>query len=205
MADRAQIGDLLQILHSLWPHSSPIPKGLDDKRFATEVAKLVGPWHAVLGDLPTDALGLAVKSLAASGREFFPPAGVVRQHAFELMEPDAYKMTAGEAWDEVNRAVRQGEHRFRNGMVRWSSPTVEAAFRSIGGWAYFKFALEDSYMADRARFCDAFNQLQKREQGTRRELPAVAEYRQLVGETVRRLTDKSRTQPPPAADKPYTD
>jgi len=187
MASKKQVGDLIQILHSLWPHSSPIPKGLDEKAFTAEVARLLGPWFAVLGDLPADVLGLAVKKLAASGREFFPPAGVVRQATFDLEDGPADMLTAGEAWAEVGRALRMGEHRYRNGTERWSSTTVERAFESIGGWNYFRFALEDAYMSDRARFCDAFKQLQTRRKETRRELPAVTEYRQLVAETAERL------------------
>lgn len=188
MANKAQIGDLLQILHSLWPHSSPIPKGLDDERFAAEIAKLLGPWYAVLGDLPADTLGLAVKQLASSGREFFPPAGVVRQAAFDLMASDTDRMTAGEAWAEVQRALRYDLPLHMRGDGTWSSPLVQRAFEAIGGWGYFRYALEDAEMSDRARFYQAFEQLQNRERQTRRELPAVTEYRRLVAETAKRLS-----------------
>lgn len=199
MASKVQISDLLQILHSLWPHSSPIPKGLDDERFAAEVAKLLGPWHAVLGDLEADVLGLAVKQLASSGREFFPPAGVVRQAAFDLMASATDRMTAGEAWKEVMDAVRYRMPAFVRGEASWSNPLVEQAFQAVGGWAYFRYSLEDAQMADRARFMDTFSQLQRRERLARRELPAIAEYRQLINETARQL-DAERSQLPAGGD-----
>lgn len=188
MASKKQIGDLIQILHRLWPHSSPIPKGLSKDNFVTEIAKLVGPWHAVLGDLEADVLGLAIKQLAAAGREFFPPAGVVRQAAFDLMASDKERMTPGEAWAEVMHVVRCDMPRFMRGEGSWSSPIVEQAFQAIGGWAYFRHALEDAQMADRARFFQTFEQLQQREQQDRRELPAVTEYRQLISETAKQLS-----------------
>ena len=79
MANQDEIGDVLQILHALYPHSSPMPKVLSEEKLAEAVARLVPAWHTILGDLPAELLNLAVKQLASSSREFFPPAGVVTQ------------------------------------------------------------------------------------------------------------------------------
>ena len=50
MANQDEIGDVLQILHALYPHSSPMPKGLSEEKLAKAVARLVpgaGPFQVV--------------------------------------------------------------------------------------------------------------------------------------------------------------
>jgi hypothetical protein len=60
------------------------------------VAQLIHPWHAILGDLPAELLNLAVKQIGSSDREFFPPAGVVRQAALDMMPPPGGGKSAGD-------------------------------------------------------------------------------------------------------------
>jgi hypothetical protein len=180
MASREEIADMLQVLHALYPHTSPIPKGLSKERFAEKVAGLAQPWHAILGDLPAELLTLAVKQLGSSDREFFPPAGVVRQAAVDLMPAPGGGKSAGEAWEEVRRALSRGEHGYRDGQYRWSSELVERAFNGVGGWHYFNQALIDSAMADRAHFMRIYNDLLARADRARREAPEVAAYRRAL-------------------------
>jgi len=153
---------------------------LSREGMAEAVMRVVGPWHAILGDLPSEVLGLAVKELASSGREFFPPAGVVRQTAIGLLGAAATAKTAGEAWEEVRLALSRGEHGYRKGYYEWSSELVERAFNGIGGWQYFNEALMDSVMADRAHFMRVYGELLEREERERREIPAVTEYRRML-------------------------
>jgi hypothetical protein len=180
VATREDVGELLQVLHALYPHSSPIAKGLSEDSLAEAVARLARPWHAILGDLPADLLTLAVKQLGSSDREFFPPAGVVRQAALDLIPGPGDGKSAGEAWEEVRLALSRGEHGYHRGYYEWSSDLVERAFNGVGGWHYFRQALAESVMADRAHFMRIYSELLEREEKARREAPAVVAYRRAM-------------------------
>jgi hypothetical protein len=119
---------------------------------ADTVAQLARQWYTILGDLPAELLSLAVKQLGSSDWEFFPPAGVVRQAALDLIPGPGGGKSAGDAWEGVRRALSRGEYGYRKGEYQWSSELVERAFNGVGGWAYFNQALIDSVMADRAHF-----------------------------------------------------
>ena len=180
MATKAEVSRLILVLNGLYPHQA-IGKGLAEKAQAKKVVEAAAIWHQVLGDIPYDALSLIVRQIAGSGREFYPPPGVIRQSVFEMTSPDTERLTPGEGWAEVKRALGNGRSH------KWTCDLVRQSFEAIGGWQYMGYALTSSEMSDRARFFQAFEQFQSRERTERRMLPAVREYRALIGQTAKVL------------------
>ena len=82
MATRKEITQIIAFLASFWPNSAE-SKAVDDPAQADKLRRFVTAWHAVVGDLPADTLMLAARHLASQPREFFPPAGIVRETVFE--------------------------------------------------------------------------------------------------------------------------
>jgi hypothetical protein len=165
---KAQIGQILGILGVVYRRQA----------LTTQELKLAVPvWHELLGDLDFDLLKAAVHAHCA-GSKWFPSVAELRQAAYDLVAAGADGVTAGEAWGEVRRAIALGGHRFQSGEAGWSSPLVEAAFNALGGWSYFRTALADDEMADRAHFTRAFEALQRRQRDLDRMHPAVRRFRQ---------------------------
>lgn len=159
MTNRAEVAQLLGILNVAYPH-----RAMD-----AEQLKLAVPvWSDLLGDLPFNILKIAVTQHCTES-QWFPSVAEIRKAAFELMAPDEDMVTPLEAWSEAKRAAVDANH-------QWSSAIVKQAFDAIGGRGYFRYALQESEMADRSRFVQAFEVLQKRQRYERRMLPAVREF-----------------------------
>jgi hypothetical protein len=181
---KAQMGQILGVLGVVYRRQA----------LTTQELKLAVPvWHELLGDLDFDLLKAAVHAHCASSK-WFPSVAELRQAAYDLVAADAEGVTAGEAWREVRRALRLGCHRFQSGEAGWSSPLVEAAFNALGGWNYFRAALAEDEMADRAHFTRAFEALQRRQRDQARMHPAARRFRQEYLERAPQL--------PPACSEP---
>lgn len=99
---------------------------------------------------------------------WFPSVSELRDSAASLIEqangePDAYT-----AWNEVVEQIRKigswGDPEFSNSRI---TKTVQG----IGGWR--SLCMSEYTIADRARFVEAYNTYQARDQEDRRMLPAV--------------------------------
>lgn len=121
----------------------------------------------VLKDLPAELVELACREISSSGREFFPPAGVIRQTAFDIEDSVDDIPSAIEAWGAVKGQKLDREY---------DGDLIDRAMKACGGWR----AWGDSYISDepswRARFIQAYDTLKKRDQDERRRLPKVAGY-----------------------------
>jgi hypothetical protein len=174
---KAQISQILGVLGVVYRRQA----------LTTQELKLAVPvWHELLGDLDFHLLKAAVHAHCTTSK-WFPSVAELRQAAHDLVAPAAEAVTAGEAWAEVKRAIRLGQHRFQDGQARWSSPLVEAAFNALGGWNYFRTALTDDEMADRAHFTRAYEGLQRRQHDQARMHPAARRFRQGYLESARQL------------------
>ena len=187
MASQTDIVDLITVLRAALP-KQPISSEQFDE--------MVPVWTMILEDIPAELLSVVAKDRCSKRDPFFPSVGEIRQTALDLVATDADRLTAGDAWDEVNRA-------FRNvGYTRspeWTHPDIDRAVRGVGGWAYLCHS--DNPMADRARFLDIFKVYRGRADTDRRMLPAtrefVAKHRQietdgpagLIEAEMKRLTD----------------
>lgn len=104
----------------LWPHQV-IP---DDA---------LAEWYSLLGDLDAHSVNVAVTALATAGREFPPPAGVIRAKVAELADRGA---TFEECWATIHRAIAaHGIYRAEEAMaaLQREPPAAELVLR-MGGW-----------------------------------------------------------------------
>jgi len=121
----------------------------------------------VLGDLPAELVELACQELATSGREFFPPAGVIRQTAFNIEEAVDEIPSALEAWGAVKGQPYEGSY---------EGDLIDRAMKTLGGWRAWGNSNIDDEPSWRARFIQAYEILAQRERDERRRLPKVAGY-----------------------------
>ena len=134
----------------------------------------------VLKDLPVELVELACQQLAGANREFYPPAGVIRQAAFDLEEVADETPSALEAWGQVK------------GSIPGCHELTDKAMKSLGGWRAWGQSNIDDEPSWRARFIQAYEILQKREQEEKRRLPQVAGYikarkAELVDQEIKKL------------------
>jgi hypothetical protein len=127
----------------------------------------------VLQDLPLDLVVAACRVIATEDREFFPPAGVIRDRAVKLIMqqrdvPDSY-----EAW----RQIKKGGYN--------AHPLAKKAIDALGGQGAFGQSDIDDEPSWRARFIQAYETIAKRETDDIRMLPEVKDFvKQLKAEQV---------------------
>jgi hypothetical protein len=171
VAIRGEVAKALAALRAAYPRQTITAK---------QYREMIKLWTEILEDVPGEALMVAVKAWISGDSPWMPSVGQVRQAALDLAPRTGAPKTAGDAWEEVRRALGRGEHGYRKGHYRWSGELVERAFDGVGGWRYFNQALIDSVMADRAHFMRIYNDLLEREEKARREAPVVAAYRRAL-------------------------
>lgn len=120
MTDR-DIATLVARLHLMWP-SWRAPATGDDMR------ALIAVWLPLLADLDPGLVDDAVRLLAAEGREWVPPPGVIRATVLDIADPVP---TAEAAAAEIGRAIRTGG---RTAQFDWSHPLVGDTVRDLGWW-----------------------------------------------------------------------
>ncbi len=129
-------------------------------------------WLDLLGDIPLDQIKLAVHHHCTNS-QWFPSVAEIRQAAFDLGESESERLTAGDAWAEVQEKMRHGGHW---DSPKFSHPRIQQAVDAIGGWLNVCTTTMGAMAADRARFIQAFERYEKRERTDRRMLPAVREF-----------------------------
>jgi hypothetical protein len=148
--------------------------------YTDETTRLYG---RLLMDLPPDVLEAAVVDCLATCT-FFPTIDEIRKRAARLLLGD--RPTALEAWGEVMGKMHHTQYYYRDGrLVRRPDKLddlSERAIEAIGGWQYVR--MSENAMADRARFCEVYEALERRRREDAMMLPevrAVAERLRLEG------------------------
>lgn len=106
-----------------WPNY-PIPADPDERVVRLQV------WTDTLGDLESTAVRAALVTLSES--EWFPPLGVLRSRACEIVANAAGVARipdVDEAWAEVMEAIHNVG---RYGSPKWSHPALTQTMRAIG-------------------------------------------------------------------------
>jgi hypothetical protein len=180
MAVRDDIKTIIAYMAMVFPNYQP---SLDGEINAVDVLL------DLLGDLPTETLQIAVKSCCAEpGRAFAPSAGEIRGMVVSLHVKAAGIPTAGEAWEEVMRAIRDvGCH---NGTPDFSHPLIKKAVQAVG---FTSIGMSEDVMVERAHFLKIYAQLVDREKDNAATLPVAAKYidaQRQLGTRIASLTDK---------------
>jgi len=155
---KTEVLKLVTVTKTLWPNWKA-------SESADELALVVDTWHAIIDDVPADLALAAIHALSASGREFAPPVGVVRQKALALVDdtPDVDL-----AWGEVRRSAQY--RGYAAGPPDWSHPAIAAAVDAIG-WR--DLCLSSNSEATRAHFFKVYGTAALRS-NAERDLPPAA-------------------------------
>jgi hypothetical protein len=138
MTDTNNIAQAITVLRAAFPRQEISSKAFGD---------MVALWAEILADIPPNVLNMAVMEWIARDTPWFPSVGQIRHIALDLVQCKEGELTPGEGWEEVKRAIRIGRHCFQAGSVKWSSLLVEKAFNALGGWNYFRIALQEDEVA----------------------------------------------------------
>lgn len=161
MATKPEIAQLLTIIRAGYPRQAIT---------TIQYNQMVDVWSGLLADLPIAQLTAAAEHHITSST-WFPSLAEIRQGALDLVAPPSDRMSAMEAWQEVRRSFSTAPC-----FVTWSGPVVKQAYEAMGGDAWRRSALVDNEPADRARFLQAFEALQRRHRDDHRMLPSVREF-----------------------------
>jgi len=162
MATAEKIVQMLEVFRRFWPRD-----------FAAADAITYGAWQAILADIDDDLLGAAYAQYVAESA--YPPKPAdIRKQAMRLRQPD--ELTGVEAWGRVGAYIRKWPAGGRLiGDTHVDPPAlperVQRAVNAVGGLAYLRTS--ENTMADRARFCEVYDALSRREREHAQMLPEV--------------------------------
>ena len=164
MIDKAEFAKIIAMIAALYPQQF--------KATATTIKA----YYSILCDLPVELLKAAVLHICSDGREWPPPAGVIRATAFSLIEHNEGAVTAGEAWQEARRILGDPS-RYYPGINAtseddFSDPAIFATIQAVGAMDIVHTP-EDMIHTTRARFMDTFKTIKNRQRTTATMLPVV--------------------------------
>lgn len=121
-------------------------------------------WYALIGDLPYEVAGTAIKKYMLTNK--FPPTPAeLREMATNIVNGDP--MTWGEAWERALNAVRKYGSYNKMAALDSLDPLTRKCVESIG---YMELCMSENIMVERAHFQKVFEVFAKREQ-TNKQMP----------------------------------
>jgi hypothetical protein len=125
-----------------------------------------------LNDIPTELLKAAtLQAVSEAGRKFAPSVGEIRGTVAEIRRNIVNVPSSYQAWQEVQTQINDNGGEY--GKPVWSHPLVEQTVNALG-WRNLR--MSENSTADRARFLQAYDQLQDRMEREEMMLPAVRGY-----------------------------
>lgn len=115
-------------------------------------------WYALMGDIPYDVLGAAIKKYMLTNK-FPPTVAELRELATNIVNGDP--ITWGESWEKALQAVRRYGSYNQMEALNSLDPLTRKCVESIG---YMDLCMSENIMVERAHFQKVFEVFQKREQ-----------------------------------------
>lgn len=141
--NKVEVLQLIAAAKMLWPSWREAPSTQAEASLMGDV------WLTVLEDLPADLAYAALTVLAAEGREFVPPVGVVRRQAIMLRARAAGDLPpdAGQAWREVREGIERGV-----AQITPLHPCVEQTAAAVGWYELRTSTNQDALRAHFVKF-----------------------------------------------------
>lgn len=162
---------LVMLLGRYWPHAKA--PSADD----------IEAWESLLLHLDPLLCAAAIQTLAADGREWPPPPGLIQRRTRDLTTnlPDK-----GEAWNEIDREVKRigstrGMEDWHTGQVRqpkWSHPLVGHVCDQIG---WDRLCQSTKSEIDRAHFFRLWDEAREHQRMLEQLPPASRDALQAAG------------------------
>ncbi len=140
----------------------------------------------LLSDIPMDILEKAARQAMATS-EFFPTIAKIRDNAMNIQIAALNIPTAGEAWNEVCKAIRREGH---GSKPKFSHPLIQKAVDGMGGFDFLCLSEQPEW--DRTWFTKGYNQLYERAEKEARFLPEIRQdvFGSGTGREIAALADK---------------
>ena len=159
MATEKDIAEIVGVISAAYPNFNP-------SEYTVEV------YHQTLKDIETDLLKAAtLQAISEAGRKFAPSVGEIRGAVGEIRKQVMNIPSSYQAWEEVQKQIVENGGDF--GTPVWSHSLVEQTVSAIG-WRNLR--MSENQTADRARFIQAYEQLQPRAEKEEMQLPEVRGY-----------------------------
>lgn len=159
MATHKGIARVIYLLRRAYPDH--VKRHLSESGALVELGAL---YERFLSDLP-DALVERVAAEHIAKSQWWPKINELRQPALDLLDRENGVVSAIEAWAHVNLWRR------RPGYV----VLTDLEMKALSVLPNKAYSMQDSYMADRARFCQAYETYQARHRQETYMLPEVKE------------------------------
>jgi hypothetical protein len=135
-------------------------------------AKTIEVYYQILKDIDPNELKAAVlHCISQADRKFAPTVGEIRGAVGDLRRSSANVPGSYQAWEEVQNQILINGGDF--GSPVWSHPLIGKAVKAIG-WRNLR--MSENQTADRARFIQAYEQLETRMMKEEMLLPEVRGY-----------------------------
>lgn len=168
MASKAEIAKIVAVLGTAFPSFRAGKSGAEVAEYTRQMIKT---YHLVLGELDAGQLMQTALELAKHNT-FFPSTGELWQAYHKRQALMAGEPTAQEAWHEVRRLFRKGYSRLKAPTPEdVSHPRIWKALEGIGGW--LALCNSENDVADRARFLQAYEVYEQRDEAIGRMSPEV--------------------------------
>ena len=159
MADEQEVAGIVAVLSAAYPNFKAT-------EYTTEI------YFQTLQDIPGDLLKAAtLQCVAEAGRKFAPSVGEIRGTVLMLQKISLDVPSSYEAWQEVQQQILENGGDFGNPV--FSHPVIEKTVRALG-WRNLR--MSENETADRARFIQAYEQFQDRNDTEEMMLPEVRGY-----------------------------
>ena len=158
MAEKKVIAEVVAVISAAYPHFEPT-------EHTVEVY-----WQS-LKHYPSDLLRMAtLQSVSEPGRKFAPTIGEIVGEILKINQVVNSLPSSYQAWQEVlQQFIETGSY----GDPEWSHPLVESTVKTLG-WR--NLCMSENQVADRARFIQAYEQLEQRAINDALMLPEVRGY-----------------------------
>lgn len=170
MMDRIEVIKLLKVIEASYPGRASFDEDA------------IGVWCRMLGDIPYNVAGEAVRRLVSTNT--FPPSiAEIRKAAWEVIDP---LPSAEEAYQEA-RAVARNFTLYSNGAlsIEWSHPLVKQAADTIG-LETMAYSTNPEYIG--RQFREVYDNLRDSAQSRRQHAtPLPAPEREQIESDTRRL------------------
>lgn len=121
-------------------------------------------WFALLGDLPYEVCGVAIKKYMLTNK-FPPTVAELRELATEVVNGEP--LTWGESWERALNAVKRFGSYNKQEALSSLDPLTRKCVESIG---YMEMCMSENIMVERAHFQKIFEIYAKREK-TEKQMP----------------------------------
>ena len=178
--NRAETEMLMGIMKTAFPRFC-----MDLVAGESEYEATVGLWHTMVGHVDFNTAQRALVRLIATLK--FPPTIAEMLESIDIVLHGT-PLDEGDAWLEVNDAIRAYGHRREGEAMNTLSGPTQAAVKMIG-WTRLCLSSSDSEVADRAHFFKVYKTVVNRKKEDRLIAPAMGRVFAQIGQDVPKLGD----------------